>query len=171
MVTRLSSQSEFIAEYRAKFPRSRSRGIITITANSTALDVLIGYGICGAEYVGTFDGDELVSVMSTWIEDDALPYRNIGKTIVEPAYQRNRITRQIIEWWVTSQNECLMSDANQTPEGAGVWESMIMRQTNPQIGFYLWHPDGKEIELTVKAGEIFPNPWAEPHTRLLARPR
>jgi len=169
MVTRSSSQTQFIAEYRFKFPRPWNRGITTIYAGSVTLDVRVSGGHFDAEYVGAFHSDELVAVMNTWGPEGPLPYRHIGKTIVDPAYQGNRITRQIIEWWVISRDECLASDENQTHDGARVWESMIIRE--PRLRFFLWHPDGTEIELSIEAGRIVPDPWTDPHTRLLARPR
>lgn len=169
MVTRSSSQTQFIAEYRFKFPRPWNRVITTVAAEPVALDVRVGRGIFDAEYVGAFDGEELVAVMNTWGPEEPLLYRHIGKTIVDPAYQGHRITRQIIEWWVTSRNECLASDENQTHDGARVWESMIIR--DPLLRFFLWHPDGTEIELSVEVGRIVPDPWSDQHTRLLARPR
>lgn len=169
MVTRSSSQTQFIAEFRPKFPRPWNRGITTISAGPVTLDVRVSGGHFDAEYVGAFHDDELVAVMNTWGPEHPLPYRHIGKTIVDPAYQGHRITRQIIEWWVTSRDECLASDENQTDDGARVWESMIMRE--PRLQFFLWHPNGTEIGLGVQAGRIAPDPWADPHTRLLARPR
>ncbi|WP_198158537.1 MULTISPECIES: hypothetical protein [Sphingomonas] len=169
MVARSDSQTQFIAEYRFKFPHPWNRPITTVAAGHLTLDVRVNGGNFDAEYVGAFDGTDLVAVMNTWGPEGPLPYRHIGKTIVAPAYQGHGITRQIIEWWVTSRNECLASDENQTHDGARVWESMIMRA--PRLRFYLWHPDGTEIELIVDEGRIVPDPWSDPHTRLLARPR
>lgn len=168
MVTRCDSQTETIDDYRLKFPDPPSPIVATMMAGDARLEVHIKAAISDARYVIVFDNDKLIAVMSTWRPDEPLPYRNIGKTIVDPAYQGRRITRQIIEWWVTSRNECLASDENQTHDGARVWESMIMRE--PRLRFFLWHPDGTEIELGIEGGRIIPDPWADPHTRLLARP-
>jgi hypothetical protein len=168
MVSRQSSRAEFIAECRIKFPLPWDRPITTVVANNATLDVRVSGAIFDAEYVGAFDGDELVAMVNTWAPEGPLPYRHIGKTIVAPTYQGNDITRQIIEWLVITRNERLASDENQTNEGAGVWESMIMR--SPRLRFFLWEPDGRETPLSVKNGRIVPDPWADPHSRLLACP-
>lgn len=168
MIALSSSQTQFIAEYRWKFPRPWNRVVHTVTARGRVLDVRISGGHFDVENVGVFDNEELVAVMRTWGPEEPLPYRSIGKTIVAPAYQGHGITRQLIEWWVQTRQECLASDENQTHDGAGVWRSMISKQ--PRLTFYLWYPDGREEPLTVKQGQITPNPWAEQHSRLLARP-
>lgn len=168
MVTRHSSRSEFIEECLPKFPHPWNRPITTVVTQKATLDVRVSGALYDAEYVGAFDANDLVAMVNTWAPDEPLPYRHIGKTIVAPAYQRNGITRQIIEWWVTTRNERLASDENQTPEGAGVWESMIMR--SPRLRFFLWQPDGTETLLSVENGRIVPDPWAEPHSRMLACP-
>jgi hypothetical protein len=168
MATRSTAQTLYIDEYRSKFPRPWNRPVKTINAGSSALDVRVSGGMFDSSYVGAFDGEELVAVMNTWGPEGPLPYRHIGKTIVDPAYQGQRITRQIIEWWVTSRNECLASDENQTHDGARVWESMIMRE--PRLRFFLWHPNGTEVELRVDGERIVPDPWAHADTRLLACP-
>lgn len=67
MVTRSSSQMQFIAEFRPKFPRPWNRGITTIPAGSVPLDVRVSGGRFDAEYVGAFHDDELVAVMNTWV--------------------------------------------------------------------------------------------------------
>ena len=168
MIALSSSQTQFIAEYRYKFPRPWNRIIHTVAVEGRLLDVRISGGMFDAEYVGVFDGEELVAIMNTWSPEGPLPYRHIGKTIVAPTYQGHGITRQLIEWWVQTRQECLASDENQTHDGAGVWRSMISKE--PRLTFHLWYPDSREEPVTVKQGQITPNPWAEQHTRLLARP-
>lgn len=168
MIALSSSQTQFIAEYRSKFPRPWNLVVHKVTAQGRLLDVRISGGHFDVEHVGVFDGEELVAVMRTWGPDEPVPYRNIGKTIVAPTYQGHGITRQLIEWWVQTRQECLASDENQTHDGAGVWRSMISKE--PRLTFHLWYPDGREEPVTVKQGQITPNPWAEQHTRLLARP-
>lgn len=168
MIARSSSQSQFIAEYKVKFPRPWNRAVHTVFAGGLSLDVRLSGGMFDVEYVGVFDGEELIAAMNTWGPEEDVPYRHIGKTIVAPAYQGHRITRQLIEWWVLSRRKCLASDENQTDDGARVWESMILR--GPRLSFCLWSPDSGEVPITVKRGRIKPDPWAEQHTRLLARP-
>lgn len=169
MVARTTSETESLDEWQARLPLQWIATPVTVIAGRARLRVRISSGSVGARYAGVFDDSKLVGMLNTWAPEGPLPYRNIGRTIVEPAYQGHRITRQIIEWWVTSRDECLASDENQTHDGAKVWESMIMRE--PRLRFFLWHPDGTEIDLGVEAGRIVPDPWADPHTRLLARPR
>lgn len=168
MVARTTSETESLDEWQTRLPLQWMATPATVIAGSARLQVRVSSGSVGARYAGVFEDGKLVGMLNTWAPEGPLPYRNIGKTIVDPAYQGHRITRQIIEWWVTSRIECLASDENQTHDGARVWESMIMRE--PRLRFFLWHPDGTEIELGVEAGRIVPDPWADPHTRLLARP-
>lgn len=168
MIALSNSQTQFIAEYRVKFPRPWNRVVHTVMANGRALDVRISGGHFDVEHVGVFDGEELVAVMKIWGPEEPLPYNHIGKTLVDHAYQRNGITRQLIEWWVQTRQACLASDENQTHDGAGVWKSMISKQ--PRLTFHLWHPDGREEPIKVKRGQITPNPWIDQAARLLARP-
>lgn len=180
MIARSTSQTENIDEWRRKFPTQLDPVTTTIVVESRQLPVHIATGMNGAEYVGVFDGENLIAMVNTWSSEEPLPdrrigganahlpYRNIAKTIVHPAYQGNSITRQLIEWWVQTHQQCLASDENQTDDGARVWESMIIR--NPKLRFSLWRPDGSETDLIVEAEQITPDPWAEHHSRLLARP-
>ena len=174
MIARSSSQTQPIEDYRRYFPHLGNEGVdaayvdIKITAHGRLLDVVESQRLFGAEYLGVFDNDELVAVLNTWEAVEEVPYRHIGKTIVEPSYQGNRIIRQLIEWWVQTHNQCLASDENQTHDGARVWESMIIKES--RLSFSLWWPDGREEKVTVQENHITPDPWAEQHTRLLARP-
>ncbi|MFN3677796.1 MAG: hypothetical protein ACK4TC_17700 [Sphingomonas pseudosanguinis] len=121
-----------------------------------------------SRYVGVFDGSDLIAIVNLWSPDEDLGYRNIGRTLVDEKFQGNRITRQIIEWWVLNKGECLASDENQTDDGARVWESMILR--DPILKFCLWRPDQGTVPVTVEDGEITPDPWAEDRSRLIACP-
>lgn len=167
MITRSSLQSQFIAEYRQKFQRPWNRVVYKVVTQDGLLDVRVSGGPFDVEHVGVFDGEELVAIMVIWPPEGILPYNHIGKTIVAPAYQGNRITRQLIEWWVQTRQKYLASDENQTYDGAGVWESMICR--DPLLFFSLWHPDGKEEPIKMKRNRITPDPWCQQHTRLIAR--
>ena len=168
MIARSSSQSQFIGEYRRHFPEPCDPPRTTVQANGKNLDVHIGGGLVGSQYVGVFDGPDLIAIVNLWSPDDDLAYRNIGRTLVEARFQGNGITRQIIEWWVVTNEECLASDEDQTDDGARVWESMILR--DPILQFFLWRPDQDLIPITVENGNITPNPWAENRSRLIACP-
>lgn len=168
MVQLHSSQTQFIREYERYFPRPWNKAVHFVRAQKRLLDVRVRKGLSGSEYLGVFDGETLIAIMNTWAPEDSVPYRHIGKTIVEQSYQGHGITRQLIEWWVQTHGQCLASDENQTHDGAHVWESMIKRQ--PRLSFSLWRPDGREEPIKVCKGDIIPNPWAEQHTRLLAKP-
>ncbi|MFZ1742417.1 MAG: GNAT family N-acetyltransferase, partial [Pontixanthobacter sp.] len=137
MVARSSSQTEVIEQYREKFPKSEYCSAHNVTAQGRSLDVRVS-GDSNVEYLGVFDGGELVAVMSTWEGVEEVPYRHIGKTIVAPLYRGHRIIRQLIEWSILDRHQCIASDENQTHEGARVWESMIMRE--PVLSFSLWWP-------------------------------
>ncbi|MBX7459844.1 hypothetical protein K3180_02440 [Qipengyuania sp. YG19] len=168
MVQLHSSQTQFIREYERHFPRPWNKAVHFVHAQGRLLDVRIGKGMFDSEYLGVFDGEKLIAIMNTWAPVDCLPHRHIGKTIVERSYQGHGITRQLIEWWVQTHGQCLASDENQTHDGAYVWKSMIKRE--PRLSFSLWRPDGREEPIRVCNGCIVPDPWAEQHTRLLARP-
>lgn len=168
MITRLSSQAEFITDFTANFPRPLNQPIWEISAGTTPLDIHIAKGRQGALHIGAFFGNELVAVARIWSASCPVPYLNIGRTVVDPKFRGHQITRQLIEWWVNMSGECLTSDENQTPEGAGVWESMILRR--PRLQFSLWYPNKREVPLLVNGNQIAPDPWADPDSRLVARP-
>ena len=100
MVTRHSSQTQFIEEYRQHFPRPWNRAVHSLQFKDRFLDVRLSGGLFDIEYVGVFDDNQLIAVMKTLEPVEEVPYRHIGKTIVAPTYKGHRITRQLIEWWV-----------------------------------------------------------------------
>jgi hypothetical protein len=168
MVARAPSQSQPIGEYRKYFPEPRDPPCTTVQANGKHLNVHTREGAVGSRYVGVFDGSDLIAVVNLWSPDENVGYRNIGRTLVEERFQGNRITRQIIEWWVITKEECLASDEDQTDDGARVWESMILR--DPILNFCLWRLGQDVIPIIVRNGDISPDPWAENQSRLIACP-
>jgi hypothetical protein len=168
MIALSSNQTQVIEEYNWKFPHPLRAPLAEIEFRGSKLKVRISPGMFDTEYVGAFDGDKLAGLLTIYSPEGPLPYHHVGKSLVHQAYKGERITRQLIEWWVGMNGKCLASDENQTFDGAHVWESMILR--GGRLDFFLWHPTEPLERLAIVDGKISPDPWLNPHSRLLACP-
>jgi hypothetical protein len=170
MVYRGGFNSEEIADKRNYFAARSSAGI-TVSAAGQRWDVDVSHAAFGVSHYGIFDGPDLRAYfcVSAPCPPDPPPFFNIGSSVVLLPLRGFAVTRQFIEQWVAQQQTILASDNNQSEAGAGVWESLILR--NPRLTFELWDPDtGRTVPISTPAGTITPWPWDDTPSRILALP-
>jgi GNAT superfamily N-acetyltransferase len=122
-----------------------------------------------AEHIGLFAGETVVAYVGIAAPDDELDSYRIGITMVDRGYRGDGIAARLIEWWIETTGNTLMSDVSQTPEARGVWTSLICKST--KLIFFLWEEGKEPKRIHCRSGKPRPDPWTGYHSRIMARMR